>query len=66
MFDAPQPDAFALMKFASPDAMADSRNSAEWSEAAKDDIGFVSHAHVIHMERVTWLAEPVARSAFSA
>ncbi|MEQ1882838.1 MAG: EthD domain-containing protein [Burkholderiales bacterium] len=65
VFDAPQPDAFALMKFASQDAMADLRNSAEWSEAAEDDIGFVSHAHVIQTERVTWLADPVARSAFN-
>lgn len=64
VFDAPQPDAFALMKFATPDAMADLRNSAEWVEAAQDDIGFVSHAHVIQTERVTWLADPVARSAF--
>lgn len=64
VFDAPQPDAFALMRFASRAAMTDLRNSAEWTEAAKDDIGFVSHAHVIQTERVTWLADPEVRSAY--
>ena len=44
--------------------MADLRNSAEWTEAAEDDIGFVSHAHVIQTERVTWLADPEVRSAY--
>lgn len=66
VFDTPLPDAFALMKFSSPSAMADLRNSAEWLEAAEDDIGFVSHAHVIPTERVTWVADPVVRSAYRA
>lgn len=65
-FDAPQPDGFALMKFSSASAMADLRNWAEWREAAEGDIGFVSHAHVIPTERVTWLADPVVRSAYRA
>lgn len=66
VFDAPQPDAYALMKFSSASAMAELRNSAEWLEAAKDDIGFVSHAHVIQTERVTWLADPDVRRAYRA
>jgi hypothetical protein len=55
------------MRFPSQELLDKVRDTDVWQrEVLKDCIGFVSHAHVIPTERVTWLADPVVRSAYRA
>ncbi|HZZ49881.1 MAG TPA: EthD domain-containing protein [Pseudonocardia sp.] len=54
---APVPDAFVVMKFESPEALANVKDSPEWAEAAQDDIGFCSHFQVYEVDRYTWVSE---------
>lgn len=55
---APVPDAFVIMKFESAQALANLQNTAEWAEAAEDDIGFCSHFQIYEVDRHTWIPEP--------
>jgi hypothetical protein len=55
------------MRFPSQELLDKVRDTDVWQrEVLKDCIGFVSHAYVIPTERVTWLADPVVRSAYRA
>lgn len=55
---APRPDAFAIMCFESDEAFANLPNTAEWGEALKDNVGFISHFDTYSVERVTLVPEP--------
>jgi hypothetical protein len=63
---SPTPDAFVIMKFESQEALDNLPNTAEWAEAAKDDIGFCSHFEIFEVDRYTWIPDPEQPSAFVA
>ena len=65
VFGAPVPDAYALMRFDSAEALENVKNTPEWDEGAEDDIGFCSHALVVATQRHTWVPYPSRRAEFA-
>jgi len=57
VYGAPQPDAFAVLAFASEEALAAAPESDVWAAAMEDNVGFVSHFDTYSVERVVVVPE---------